>query len=104
MAKQIVRLALQSMEPDPTQYKTFDFTLAPVLADDLMVEFEIDDKNVIASGSTGRVILTADGLCDIADQMRKAIIEWHWSFDDHVKKEIRKAQTGGKKKSTRNKK
>ena len=92
MAKQIVQLALKSMEPDPTQYKTFDFTLAPVLADDLMVEFEIDDKNVISSKG-GRVSLTPDGLCDIADQMRKSIMDWHWSFDDHVKKVVRKRQT-----------
>lgn len=92
MAKQIVRLALKSMEPDPTQYKTFDFTLAPVLADDLLVEFEIDDKNVVTSHD-GRIVLTADGLCDIADQMRKSIMDWHWSFGDHVKKVARKRQT-----------
>ncbi len=92
MAKQIVRLALQSMEPDPTQYKTFDFTLTPILDDDVLVEFEIDDKNVIES-SGGRVVMTADGLCDMADQMRKAIMDWHWSFDEHVKKTVRKKQT-----------
>ena len=92
MAKQIVRLALKSMEPDPTQYKTFDFTLAPVLPDDLMVEFEIDDKNVVTSHD-GRVVLTTDGLCDIADQMRKSIMDWHWAFDEHVKKTLRKKQT-----------
>ncbi len=96
MAKQIVQLALKSMSPDPTQYKTFDFTLAPVLADDVMVEFEIDDKNVIEA-SGGRVRLTSDGLCEIADIMRKSIMAWHWEFDEHVKKEIRKKQTGKKK-------
>ena len=92
MAKQIVQLALKRMTPDPSQFKAFDMELAPVLADDLMVEFEIDDKNVISSKG-GRVSLTPDGLCDIADQMRKAIMDWHWSFDDHVKKVVRKRQT-----------
>ena len=96
MAKQIVQLALKSMRPDPTQFKSFELTLAPILADDLMVEFEIDDKNVI-SADGGRVSLTPDGLCDIADQMRKSIMDWHWTFDDHVKKAVRKRQTGKKK-------
>lgn len=96
MAKQIVQLALKSMSPDPTLYKTFDFTLAPILADDLLVEFEIDDKNVI-DASGGRVRLTSDGLCEIADIMRKSIMDWHWSFEDHVKKVARKRQTGKKK-------
>lgn len=96
MAKQIVRLALKKMAPDPSQFKAFDMTLGPILPDDLMVEFEIDDKNVIESKG-GRVVMTADGLCDMADQLRKSIMDWHWSFDDHVKKVVRKRQTGGKK-------
>ena len=96
MAKQLVRLGLQFMKPDPTMYKNFDMQLAPILPDDLLVEFEIDDKNVISSAN-GRVVLTPDGLCDIADQMRKSIMTWHWSFEDHVKKSLRKRQTGKKK-------
>ena len=96
MAKQIVRLALERMTPDPSQFKAFDMSLKPLLEDDLLIEFEINSDNVIESAN-GRAVLTPDGLCDIADQMRKSIMDWHWSFDDHVKKAVRKRQTGGKK-------
>ena len=82
MSKAKIRLRMESLHPDPERYKPYDISYTP--AKDTFVELEIDPEEIVeeeGDAHTGRIILTPDGMVEIATQLAKAIRLGWWDFE-----------------------
>jgi hypothetical protein len=89
MAKQVVYLALDFMKPDATQYKPVDIQMRPPKGEDLLVEFAVNEENVVADNSGG-IVLTPEGLEEIASQMLAIAKQAYWQFEDWASDTLKK--------------
>lgn len=70
--KKIVQLRMEMLKSDPVQYKPYDIMITSRAGEEVVVQFEVTASEVLKSDQHG-VVLTPDGLVEIADQLMKSI-------------------------------
>lgn len=73
-----IRLRLETLKPDPIQYKPYDVSYTP--ADDVLVEVNVDVDHVVEDRD-GSIVITPKGAANIAKQIAASIYGMHWEFE-----------------------
>jgi hypothetical protein len=83
-AKRAVLFKVISLKPDHVQYKPFDVLLEP--KDDLYVELLVDQADLIDDRKKDMLVVSADGIAEVALQMLKSIEQADVEFTEFKRK------------------